>query len=54
MKKIYNQNHTLISQNHGLNRLKDCTEFESATLKNPCNLRNPIKSVIQTIKELVI
>ena len=36
------------SLNHGLSRLKDCTDLKSEQSKNLCHLRNPRKSVIQT------
>lgn len=36
------------SLNHGLNRLKDCTDWVSVKSKNLCHLYNPRKSVIQT------
>ena len=36
------------SHNHGLNGLKDFTNFNKVQSENLCNLRNQNKSVIQT------
>ena len=40
--------------NHGFDGLMDFTDFVSKNQTNQWNLCNPIKSVIQTIKELAI
>lgn len=39
---------TLFCQNHRLQGFKDYTDLKSIHQKNPCHLRNPRKSVIQT------
>lgn len=50
-------NHVVNCLNHGFDGLKDFTDFDTSNqhnpcnprVNNPCNLRNPFQSVIQTM-----
>ena len=52
MKQIQSQNYCSFCQNHRFEGLKDYTDFNIYTEKNPCHLSNQRKSVIQTIKRI--
>lgn len=46
--KVNNYLHDKHFLNHGIEGLKDFKDLKSMKSKNPCHLRNPRKSVIQT------
>lgn len=57
--KVNNYLHHKHCLNHGIEGLKNFMDLKSVKSKNPCHLRNPRKSVIQTtisenFKELAI